>query len=128
MLYLLPVLLQVQISFFYLILQIQLKTSKFFYFIVFFNDPIDRSGAITHYDGTAWTQVHFGGGHLYAVAGTNDGYVYAAGAGGLLLRNNGGDEWEPMESPTSNVLLGAASPTGNELLVVGNSGNILELH
>lgn len=76
-----------------------------------------------HSDGT-WTACGSPTTLLYAIWGSG-GRVYAVGAGGVVLRSDGGCAWNSEPTPTTNDLYGVWGSGLGDVYAVGAAGTIL---
>jgi hypothetical protein len=85
----------------------------------------DDGPTIAHFDGSDW-EVHASGvesGDLFWVHAFEDGPVYAAGRGGLLLRYAGGS-FETLTTPSDQDVWGVWGATADEVWAVGGDPNV----
>jgi len=97
-----------------------------------------RNGFVWHYDGTRWADVqvhaslplaaHCNAPGFFKVWGDQGGQVYVVGDHGVLLREDGTGDFEPVDTGTDGTMF-TVSGTGDRAVVVGgaNSGEILEV-
>jgi len=86
---------------------------------------VGKSGAILHYNGTAWSPMNSGiSKDLWGVWGLSPSDVFAVGDGGTILHYNG-KAWSPMVSGTTEYLWGVWGSSPQQVFAVGYWGTIL---
>ena len=86
-------------------------------------DARDGTGPLVlHYDGTSWERVETGqtAGDLWWVFGFEGGPIFMGGAGGLILRYEGGT-FTPMDTPTNDTVFGIWGATPTDVWAVGGT-------
>ncbi len=82
----------------------------------------DDTGVVQRFDGSVWTPVRVAEDALSGLDTDGEEWL-AAGAGGAIHENRGGD-WEAVDSPTETDLFAVAS--GDLPVAVGEGGTLLE--